>query len=62
MSKVRQCLALALLASAIAACDTRPTAPAAVRVTPTPPAAIMGDTLLCTHGWVIITGVYVCND
>jgi hypothetical protein len=55
-------LALALLTGAIAACDASPTAPAGTRRAPTKPAAIEGDTLRCLSGWVIITGVYVCNE
>jgi hypothetical protein len=68
MSNVRQSsrrrvtLALVLLASAIAACDARATAPAPIRPAATKPAGIEGDTLRCLSGWVIITGVYVCND
>lgn len=72
MSKVRQCpplapqrrvlLALVLLAVAAAACDAGATAPAGIRPARTKPAAIEGDTLSCNRGWVIITGVYVCNE
>ena len=54
-------LALALLASAIAACDASTTAPAELRRVPTKPAAIEGDTTACQRGWVVITGAYVCN-
>lgn len=72
MSNVRQCpplprqrrvlLALVLLAAAAAACDAGTTAPAEIRRAQTKPAAIEGDTLSCNRGWVIITGVYVCNE
>jgi cytochrome oxidase assembly protein ShyY1 len=69
MSKVRQsltqrrnALVLILLSAAIAACDARATAPAALRPALSKPAAIEGDTLQCKRGWVIVTGTYVCND
>jgi hypothetical protein len=69
MSTVRQSLtqrrvvlALALLAGAIAACDGSATAPAEMRRVPTQPAATEGDTTQCRRGWVIIAGVYVCNE
>lgn len=68
MSKVRHSsprrrvvLALALLASALAACDARVTAPAEIRRAPATPAAFEGDTLSCRRGWAIIAGVVVCN-
>ena len=60
-SQRRIVLVLALLASAIAACDSRATAPAEIRRAPTTPAAIEGDTTNCQRGWVIVTGAYVCN-
>jgi len=69
MSTVRQSsrqrrviLALALLTSAVAACDAGTTAPAGIRPAAMKPAAIEGDTLTCKRGWVIINGAYVCND
>ena len=58
----RVVLGLALLATAIVACEAGTTAPGDIRPAPTQPAAIEGDTLGCTRGWVIITGVYVCNE
>ena len=60
----RAAIALAFLAASIAACDAGPTAPAPapLRPAPTTPAAIEGDTLRCLRGWIIITGVYVCNE
>lgn len=67
MSKVRQSsqrrivLAFALLASAIAACDSRATAPAEMRRAPAAANEIAGDTTACQRGWVVITGAYVCN-
>ena len=69
MSKVRQLppqrrviLALALLASAIVACDRGATAPADIRPAPFKPAAtIEGDTTSCLRGWVIIAGAYSCK-
>jgi hypothetical protein len=68
MSNVRQssqrriALVALLLASAVAACDARATAPAELRRAQAKPAAIEGDTLKCRQGWVIINGVYVCNE
>ena len=58
----RVVLALALLASAIAACDARVTAPAELRRAPATPAALEGDTLSCKRGWTIVAGVVVCNE
>ena len=58
----RVILALALLACAITACDSRATAPSEIRRVPTTPAAFEGDTLSCKRGWAIIAGVVVYND
>jgi hypothetical protein len=51
-----------LLTAAVAACDSSTTAPAGLRPAPTKPAAFDGDTIHCLTGWVIITGVVVCNE
>ena len=61
-SQRRVVLALALLTCAIAACDTRATAPAEIRRAATKPSAVEGDTTLCRQGWTIINGRYVCNE
>lgn len=50
-----------LLTAALAACDTRATAPTELRRAAATPAAIEGDTTQCLRGWVIVHGVYVCN-
>ena len=61
-SQRRVFLALALLLTgAIAACDASATAPTQLRPAQAKPAAIVGDTLGCLRGWVLITGAYVCN-
>ena len=64
VSQRRAAIAFALLTASIAACDARPTAPAAaeLRRAPSAPAAIEGDTLRCLKGWVVINGFYVCNE
>jgi hypothetical protein len=55
-------LALALVSTAaIAACDT-PTEPRGVNRIKPQTARLEGDSTLCTHGFIVVQGVIVCND
>lgn len=60
----RLALALGLIAVAtIAACDSHPTQPAgSLTRLPRQLRAIDGDTTQCAYGWIVINGVYVCNE
>ena len=67
-TKIETCVRLAAVlaaAATIAGCDRSLTAPDPSAPTRAVGAAhhddVRGDTLSCLNGWVIITGMYVCN-